>query len=126
MSNLTTMGFLMLLFVVGGSVQKLGGDNSLGSNAPLVGLIGVIAGANLIFLGVKMTGSSASVSFRSMASLATTCLRRNLTMVGLFAVSSAFMVHVVAGPAIGLFMIFLLGVTMITLGVHGGLTSWTN
>lgn len=126
MSNLTTIGLVVLLFVVSGSVQKLGGDNSVGSYSPLVGLIGVITGANLIFLGVKMTGSSASVSLHAMASLATTCLRRNLTMVGLFTVSFALMVHVIVGPAIGLFLIFLLGVTMITVGVHGGLTSWTN
>uniref|UniRef100_A0A0E0ARN9 Uncharacterized protein n=1 Tax=Oryza glumipatula TaxID=40148 RepID=A0A0E0ARN9_9ORYZ len=80
MSNLTTMGLLLTMLSVGGSIQQLGGAHSLGSYGSLVSLIGVITGANLIFLGVKMSGSPAAVTLGAMASIATTYLRHNISM----------------------------------------------
>uniref|UniRef100_A0A0D9X529 Uncharacterized protein n=1 Tax=Leersia perrieri TaxID=77586 RepID=A0A0D9X529_9ORYZ len=125
MSNLTTMGLIILVLAVavGVSVQLLGGAHSLGSYGPIVGLFGVIAGANLIFHGDRLTGFLAVVSLVTMASLT---LRRKLPMLGLFTVSFAIMVHVIAGNAIdlalsiGLFVMLLLGINMIILGVNGG------
>ncbi|XP_015695892.1 uncharacterized protein LOC107304794 [Oryza brachyantha] len=128
MSNLRSTGALVLLFVDAGSVHQLVWDHSVGSYRQLVSLLGVIVGANLIFLSDKMRGSRGPIDLGTVASMAAAYIHHNLAMAGLFTVSSAIIVYIVSGAATGLalsvslFVTLLLGVAMITLGVHAGST----
>ncbi|XP_052164774.1 uncharacterized protein LOC127781778 [Oryza glaberrima] len=114
------LGFVVTLLSVSATVLPVGvgGAHAQVSYVPLVGLVGVLAGASLIFAGVKSKATAASNP---------TAFSRDLSMVGLLTAASAVAAHVAGvgggGPAVAfvLFVMLLLGVAMVMLGIHGGL-----
>uniref|UniRef100_A0A0D9X517 Uncharacterized protein n=1 Tax=Leersia perrieri TaxID=77586 RepID=A0A0D9X517_9ORYZ len=126
MTNLTTIGLLVIMVAVSASVSVHG------SYGLLVGLLGVIVGSNLIYLGVKTAGNLVAIFLGTIASLVAKYPRRNFATVGLIMVSFAVGGHLAAsddtyGPAISFmfFLVLLFGQVVVTLGVHGGLDSST-
>ncbi|TVU00949.1 hypothetical protein EJB05_53606, partial [Eragrostis curvula] len=116
----TATGFVVLSLAVIAGV----GSGKLGL---LLGFVGVLAGANLIAVAVRMadeptTPTIVNAVIAGVGAL-TAFLRRNLGVVGLAMASSA--VAAVAGDVGGpvlcfsSFALFLLGVSLITIGVLG-------
>lgn len=113
-------GLLVAMVAVSAGVDSRGVANTVGGYGPLVSLLGLLAGVNLISLGVWMTNGpladSSPTASPSKAPL-TACVRRNPAVVGIVLSSSA----VAAGQAIclGLLTLLLIGISLTTLGVLG-------
>uniref|UniRef100_A0A0D9X518 DUF4203 domain-containing protein n=1 Tax=Leersia perrieri TaxID=77586 RepID=A0A0D9X518_9ORYZ len=75
MTNLTTIGLLVIMVAVSASVSVHG------SYGLLVGLLGVIVGSNLIYLGVKTAGNLVAIFLGTIASLVAKYPRRNFATV---------------------------------------------
>lgn len=126
------LGFVVTLLSVSAAVLPVGvgGAHAQVSYVPLVGLVGVLAGASLIFAGVKAkataAGNPAAFSLPAAGAIASSYLRRrrDLSVVGLLTAASAVTAHVAGvgggGSAVAfvLFVMLLLGVAMVMLGVH--------
>uniref|UniRef100_A0A0E0I7X7 Uncharacterized protein n=1 Tax=Oryza nivara TaxID=4536 RepID=A0A0E0I7X7_ORYNI len=130
------LGFLVTLLSVSATVLQVGvgGAHAQVSYVPLVGLVGVLAGASLIFAGIKAktttaAGNPSAFSLPAAGAIASCYLRhrRDLSVVGLLTAASAVTAHVGGvgggGSAVAfvLYVMLLLGVAMVLLGIHGGL-----
>ncbi|TVU43070.1 hypothetical protein EJB05_09506, partial [Eragrostis curvula] len=120
-SRMTAAGFAVMLLAVSAGVGP-------GEYAVLLGLVGVLVGANLIVLGVRRTADEEPTTpvgvaaFAGVGALAASFLRRNLVGAGLILSSSA--VTAVAGEAspelrCSMFALLLLGMSLITIGIRG-------
>jgi hypothetical protein len=82
-SGLTATGLALTLTAVGAGVSSSGGF------ALLVSFVGVLAGASLIFVGVRMDDGPAPAGRPGVLAAGVHCLRRNLGLTGLLLASSA-------------------------------------
>ncbi|BAT04131.1 Os08g0185800 [Oryza sativa Japonica Group] len=124
------LGFVVTLLSVSATVLPVGVGvaHAQVSYVPLVGLVGVLAGASLIIAGVKSNATAAAgnpsvFSLPAAGAIASSYLRRrrDLSVVGLLTAASAVTAHVPGvgggGPAVAfvLFLMLLLGVAMVML-----------
>lgn len=121
-SGLTATGLALTLTAVGAGVSSSGGF------ALLVSFVGVLAGASLIFVGVRMDDGPAPAGRPGVLAAGVHCLRRNLGLAGLLLASSAASATVVAAAAAAdretapvfcfcAFALLLLGLSLLKIGV---------
>ncbi|XP_062192863.1 uncharacterized protein LOC133896300 [Phragmites australis] len=113
-SGAMTAGLMLVLLAINAGITYGGGY------LLHLSLLGVLAGVNLIVIGVWMTDNPmafAAITFPDIGALAA-FPRRNLAIIGLIMVSSAITATAgAASPALcfGLFALFLLGISLINL-----------
>jgi hypothetical protein len=117
-SRATATGLALTLIAVGAGVNTDGGF------ALLLSFAGVLAGASLIFLGVRMANDdpTASTGRPEVLAAGLRCLRRNLALVGLLLASSAVSATAAdreAAPVLCFcaFLLLLLGIFLFNVGV---------
>uniref|UniRef100_A0A0A9B767 Uncharacterized protein n=1 Tax=Arundo donax TaxID=35708 RepID=A0A0A9B767_ARUDO len=113
-SSVMATGFAILLLALSTAI----GSSGFGL---LVSLVGVLAGANLIAVGVHDPAPIAAAVFAGVGAL-TALLRRNLAAAGLIMASSAVTaIAGEAGPALcfAMFALLLLGISLVTTGFLG-------
>jgi hypothetical protein len=115
-SGLTATGLALTLTAVGAGVSSSGGF------ALLVSFVGVLAGASLIFVGVRMDDGPAPAGRPGVLAAGVHCLRRNLGLAGLLLASSAVSAMAVERETAPMlcfcaFALLLLGLSLLNIGV---------
>ncbi|XP_066353172.1 uncharacterized protein [Miscanthus floridulus] len=114
----TATGLVLTLIAVSAGVSSAGGF------ALLLSFAGVLAGASLIFVGVRVADDPTAPAGRP--GVGVRCLRRNLALAGLLLASSAASATVVAAAAdretapvfcFCAFALLLLGLSLLNIGV---------